>query len=256
MTGWPALAGLAAGAAVALALHPVPGRAGLSGARRSWWVALPVVAFGLATAGSVLPALVLGVAALGALGIRVLLDQHRQRTEATLTSRWVLETCELLGSELAAGQSPLIALQRAAEEWEVLRPVAEAGGLAGDPAAVLVELSRSPGASELRLVAAAWTVAHRSGSGLSDVLDRVADTLRERRATRRVVESELASARATARLVAALPVVMLLLGGGHGSGAWTFLLGHPAGLACLAAGVTLGLLGLWWIERIAAGVLR
>ncbi len=106
-------------------------------------------------------------------------------------------------------------------------------------------------------MAAAWEVSHRSGGGLADGLSRVSRSLRATRATRLVVEGELASARATARLVAALPVLVLFLGGaGAGAAAWAFLLATPAGWACLVAGLALVLVGLTWIERIAAGALR
>jgi tight adherence protein B len=84
----------------------------------------------------------------------------------------------------------------------------------------------------------------------------VSAALRADRATLQVVEGELASARATARLVAALPVFALLLSAGAGGGAWSFLTGTPPGWACLLGGLALGLAGLAWIERIAQGVLR
>lgn len=252
MSGAPALAGLAAAAAVLLVL---PGGAPPSPARRGgrWWLLLLPAVAGLAALGSVLPAGLLLVAALVAMGGRSLLARRHRRRDAAQTADRVLETCELVAADLVAGQSPVVALRRASEEWPALAPVAEAAELGSDPARALAELAAAPGAGDLRLVAAAWTVAHRTGGGLADALDRVAATLRDRRATARVVASELASARATARLVAALPVAMLLLGG-RGSGAWAFLLGSPVGLACLAAGLALGLAGLAWIERIADGV--
>lgn len=254
MSGLPVVAGLLGGAAALLLLRPAP-RSGTPAPARGGTLLVGVACAGgavLLVAGSTVPAVLLLLAVAIAAGVRGLMRQRRLRSARAHTAGRVLETCELLASELVAGQSPVVALRRAAQEWPALAPVAEAGELGSDPAAALADLSQTPGAADLRLVAAAWTVAHRTGGGLADALDRVAHTIRERRATARVVASELASARATARLVAALPVLMLVLGG-DGAATWSFLLATPAGIACLAAGLLLGLTGLWWIERIADG---
>ncbi|MCL2614650.1 MAG: type II secretion system F family protein [Nocardioidaceae bacterium] len=244
----------AAGAAWLL----VPGRPGLASRRRRAGTPLVVLAL-------VLPAVVLGdrsllvllaiAAATGAVGLR-LWRRRSNGARAVGVRMRVVELCEALQVELGAGQAPADALALAAGDWPEIEPAARTARSGGDVPAALRRLSTTPGAGDLRVVAAAWQVAHRTGHGLADAVGRVATELREAERTRRVVAGELASARATARLVACLPVAALLLGTGAGSDPWSFLFGRPLGWACLAGGLAFGLAGLTWIEALATGVER
>jgi tight adherence protein B len=183
----------------------------------------------------------------------------RRRVEARLAARTtssVVEVCDLLAAELAAGRPPGAALDEAASAWPGLRPVADACRLAGDVPAALRLAAEAPGADGLRLLAGAWSVSQRTGAGLAAGARRVADACRLEQSTRQAVAGELSSARATSRLVAGLPVLALLMGTGSGADPWAFLLGTPAGLACLAAGLAIGFAGLWWIEMLARAVDR
>jgi tight adherence protein B len=252
---------LAAGsAAAALALLmparprlPAPVGAPASPAR-PW--ALPILAVPLVAwlpAGTIVPtAIGLGAGAVGWL----LWLRRRERRRAETTGRRVLETCEHLASELVSGQPPGAALARAADDWPELAPVAEAFRVGSDVPTALRSVATRPGAADLRPLAAAWHVAHRTGQGLADAVDRVAQQLADVRATRRVVDGELASARATARLVALLPVAALAMGSGVGGDPVGFLLTTTAGWLCLAVGLGWGLAGLWWIEALARAVER
>jgi tight adherence protein B len=181
----------------------------------------------------------------------------RRRTASRLAeanAARMAEVCDLVAAELSAGRPPDAALREAAVTWPALGQVAEVSRLGGDVPAALREAALAPGAGGLRLLAAAWTVSRRTGGGLGAATRRVAESVRRDQATRGVVAGELASARATARLMAGLPVVALLMGSGAGADPWSFLLRTPAGLGCLAAGLATGIAGLWWIEQIAREV--
>jgi len=185
---------------------------------------------------------------------RLLWQRRATARLAAANASQMAEVCDLLAAELSAGRPPEAALREAAAVWPALVPVSEVARLGGDVSGALREVAQIPGASGLRLLAAAWSVSRRTGGGLGVATRRVAEAVRREQATRRVVAGELASARATARLMAALPIVALLMGSGAGADPWSFLLRTPAGLGCLAAGLASGLAGVWWIEQIARGV--
>jgi tight adherence protein B len=236
-----------------------PAVAGSAGAgwRGSRWVpvlGLAVLAAGLfATPRQVVLVLILGGAGWGG---AALLRRRRAVRAAELTSARLLEACEQLTGELVAGQPPGAALEHCAAHWSLVAPVAEAFRVGADVPGAWRASSRHPGAGDLRLVAAAWQVSHRTGSGLAGALEHVTADLRSQRATQRVVAGELASARATARLVAVLPFLALTVGAGAGGDPWGFLLGHPVGLASLGLGLAFALAGLAWIEALAREVDR
>jgi tight adherence protein B len=255
VTDPPAIvAALAAAAAVALVLAPSAPRTRGPRAAPAPGVAVAGAAAGvvlLVGPGRVVPALVLAAACWTGLA---LWRRRRRRRDAQQVAERVREACEHLASELGAGLPSGDALEQVAEAWPTLAPVAEAHRIGADVPDALRLLSRHPGAGDLRLLAAAWQVAHRTGQGLAASVDRVAGDLAAARRTRRVVDGELASARATARLVAGLPLLAWAMGSGAGGEPLAFLLGTPLGWACLALGAGFGLAGLGWIEAIARDV--
>jgi tight adherence protein B len=263
MTSALVAAGLAA-LASALALGPgrtaLPAYDGPGGGRAGPPLALAVVAVvvvGAAVAlldGTDLVVALIGLGAAAGLG-QGWRRRRAQRLGEARRAR-VVEVGEAMVGELRAGQPPGSALARAAEVWPELAPVVAAARLGADVPAAFRDRARLPGAEGLADLAAAWQVSERSGAALTTSLGQVVESARARGLASHLVAGELSSARATARLVAALPLGTLAMSAGIGGDPWSFLLGHPVGLVCLAAGVALVLAGLAWIDRIAGSVVR
>lgn len=252
------LAGLA-GLAAWLGFAPVPGRSGspVTGGRRTGRLIAGsagivfVLTQVVRGTGLVLALIAVGVAA----GVMSLLRRRSRAAAADEVRDLVLAACEGMAADLAAGQTAPAALARAATEWPPLAAAARAADLGGDVGAALRRIATQPGAEAVRVVAAAWQVSQRSGAGLAAALSQCVLTMRERRRTSRLVATELASATATARLMAVLPIGVLLMGSGVGGDPVGWLLQTPVGLGCLATGATLALLGLAWLQRISDAVL-
>lgn len=169
---------------------------------------------------------------------------RRQRSEEALAA------LVALASELRAGLPPELALVNASTTvW----PTALAAiRLDGDvPDALRADAATTP---VLRSLAACWQVGASSGSGLANAVDRLAQSHREADDVRGQLEVQLAGPRATARMLALLPLIGIAMGAMLGADPLGFLLGSPVGIACLAAGVGLTAVGMWWTNRIAARV--
>lgn len=247
-----------AGTAVLLCFPPVT-ELRRTGRRRlpPWALVVPGLAVALVLAGLPPRRLVLLVVVLASLADLARRFRRRRHRQAALRRAGrLLVTCEALAADLQAGLPPLRALQGAAAEWSEFEPVLRAAEWGGDVPDAMRALAVLPGAGQSRVVAAAWQVAHRSGAGLAPSLTLAAQALREDRATAAVVETELAGARATAVLLALLPVGLLALGSGVGGDPVGFLIGTSPGLGCLALGLVLVHLGLAWIDAIADGISR
>ena len=180
-----------------------------------------------------------------------LITQHRRRRSALQARADVAQACAALASYLRVGQVPSAALSIAAADCQVRREGHQAGTLGGDVAEVWRQQSRRAGHSGLLELARAWQVSTGTGAPMSATLDQVAASLAADQALTRVIDSELATARATSKVMAALPAcgvgIGYLLGGDPGR----WLLAGPSGWACLVVGVLLACAGVLWIEALA-----
>jgi tight adherence protein B len=192
-------------------------------------------------------------------GIRLALGSRRRRGDTS-----VRELVESWASELRSGAAVGTALARAfldvpsaAAALPRARAAAECGGDVARALRVDAQGCAAPAERRAVLAAAAcWDVARVDGGRLAEALDRVADGMRSDALHLAHVRAELAGPRATARLLAALPVFALLLASGLGFDPIGALLGTPYGRAALAAGIALDVLGLAWTRRMARAAER
>ncbi|MBB5853501.1 type II secretion system F family protein [Amycolatopsis umgeniensis] len=210
--------------------------------RVGWWplpplLVLPVFGIGWAVATLVLT-----------LTVR---QEHRWRArakaalaEAELTAS-VLRT--MIG-ELRAGAHPVTAAEAVAEAVPAasgrlrgLIAAARFGGEAADPDAPPVLVN-------------AWTLANRFGLPMADVLEAARRDTEAEIGFRRRLKAKMAGPRASAAVLAVLPVVCLLLGEAMGAGPLRVLTGTSGGQLLLVVGSGLIWAGTAWCRALTARV--
>ncbi len=102
----------------------------------------------------------------------------------------------------------------------------------------------------LARVAAAVRLSERTGCSLAAVVAAVEDDLRARRRQRQELRSVTAGPRASAALLAGLPLLALAMGSGIGADPWAVLTTTGAGQVLLVLGVALEGVGLAWSARL------
>lgn len=180
----------------------------------------------------------------------------RRLSTGRQTPRWRASTREALAeivADLRAGQPVTRAAERAfaSDSGELAPRTLASLRWGGDVVGALREDSRAIGRPLLAGAAACWSVAESSGAGLADALDRLVQQDRKAEEVRRQLGAHLAAPRATARMLAVLPLLGIALGFAIGGDPLGWLLGTSLGWACLGMGVGLTAVGLAWTSRIA-----
>ena len=226
------------------------------GWRRSWMVfagliILTVLIIAAAFLGDARGAVLAGAGVLVAVAAGRLIVLHRRRRSALRAQATVAHACTALASYLRVGQVPSAALAIAAADCDVLRGGHRVHTLGGDVVSVWRQQARRSGYGGLLDLARAWQVSVETGAPMSSMLDQVAANLSADQSLIGVVNSELAAARATSKVMAALPLCGIGIGYLLGGDPARWLLAGPPGWACLLSGVALACAGVLWIEALA-----
>jgi tight adherence protein B len=188
-------------------------------------------------------------------------DRRSAATAATALS----DVLGVLVAELRAGAHPGDALRAAAGTPaerspgvppHVLRALAAAAAtasLGGDVPAVLRSAGPAPLRSWLDRLADTWSLADRHGIPLADLLDAVRSDTEHRVRFAAEVQARLAGPRASASVLAGLPLLGLALGQAVGAAPLRVLCQTPVGQVLLVIGTGLACVGLQWSARLVSG---
>lgn len=217
--------------------------------------AVPAAAvWAVAPAGVVLAVVVAGATAVMRIRSRRAVRRRDRESEAL---QCALET---LVSELRVGAHPVAAFEAAADDIDgqiatALRSVAARARLGADVAAGLYDAARgSDLSSQWDRIAVCWHLAATHGLSIATLMQTAQRDITERQRFSSRVRAGMAGARATAAVLAALPVLGTGLGQVIGASPVRFLFADGAGGWLLLTGVTLSCAGLLWSDRITAGV--
>ncbi|MCX5043167.1 type II secretion system F family protein [Aldersonia sp. NBC_00410] len=190
--------------------------------------------------------------------VRTRMRRNRIARRRTAQRKHLLDGLEIVIAELRVGAHPATAASAAAAEcsgsaaraFEIAAARARLGGSAADG----VRRGDDAIAAELGRIADAWRIAEEHGLALAELLEAARRDLLARIRFGSRVDSALAGARATAAVLAALPILGIGLGQLMGAAPVRVLLGGGAGAALLVVGTGLACAGLLWSDAITRRV--
>ncbi|MGK2309969.1 type II secretion system F family protein [Cutibacterium sp. V947] len=248
------MAAVLLGAAVWMVIPPPMRRR--EGRRIPAWSAVPA---GIVVAGLVWGASGVAWAVMAtAVGETVFIVVRRQRRRAqTLKGgREVARATRALAGRVSVGEIPSAALDHVADDVEVLARARRAQAVGGSVPDALIATARQPGMAGLVPLAHAWQLAATTGAPLAPAAKSVAEGTTRRARLEATLDSELAAARASGRIMGLLPFVGLLMGHLVGARPTVFLTTTWLGRACLVGATLLACAGVLWSEALADRVAR
>jgi tight adherence protein B len=219
-------------------------------------VRLVVVMFGAITLGVVLAGAVGAVIAVaGCIGGRAIARRKRLARRSDLLEAQLADAVGAISAALRAGLSLSQSLSYAAGEIEA--PMGETLKAAsmrasfGEPLdTALNRWADDVGSDDARLVNGVLSLHRRTGGDLPRVLDRVAETLRDRRETAREVRALTAQARLSGAILGLLPIGFFLFLFVTSRRDIAAAFETPPGIAAVILGLSMQGAAFVWIRRL------
>ncbi|OLF15861.1 type II secretion system F family protein [Actinophytocola xanthii] len=166
------------------------------------------------------------------------------------------EALRSLVAALRAGAHPAHAAETAAADAHPaaaasMRAISATARLDGDIHRAL-SMTESPTPTVLARIAQAWSLAQRHGLPLADILAATVRDLEQRQRFTRQVTARMAGPRASATVLALLPLLGITMGEAVGAHPIHVLTTTAVGQALLLAGVALQCAGTTWCARLTS----
>lgn len=207
-------------------------------------------------AATVLPLTTVLAALVVAVTVSLRYRRRRHLRRVTEEGRTLEAALDVLVGELRVGSPPVQAFEVAADETVgmvamSLRAVAARARLGADVTAGLRAAARSSAQpTHWHRLAVCWQLASEHGLAIATLMRTAQRDIVERQRFSARVDSGMAGARATAAILAGLPMLGVLLGQLIGARPLSFLLSGHVGGWLLVVGSMLACAGLLWSDRI------
>jgi tight adherence protein B len=205
--------------------------------------------------GGVLVALL--AAAVVCLGVRLYV-RHSTTKRQTAFADQLPDVLQLITTALRSGYGLTQALESVAEEAEEparseIAHVLVESRMGRDLSDAMHALADRMDSKDLEWVVSAIDINRETGGNLSEILNTVAVTIRERQRMSRHVRTLTAEGRLSARILTVLPLAMMLWQRLVNPESFA-LLTHGVGLVALVAAGVLVMLGSIWVRRIVTSI--
>jgi tight adherence protein B len=187
------------------------------------------------------------------LGVRVYVGRTKAKRQAAFANQ-LPDVMQLVTTALRSGFGLTQALDSVAEEAEEparseFAHVLVESRLGRDLSEAMRALAQRMGSKDLEWVVAAIDINRDTGGNLSEILNTVGATIRERQRMARQVDTLTAEGRLSARILTAMPFLMALLQWRTNPDNFA-LLTHGGGLVAVMVAGILMILGTFWVHKI------
>jgi tight adherence protein B len=185
---------------------------------------------------------------------RAVIDSRKNKRRRSFADQ-LESTLEVISSALRAGHSLPSALDTVSADAqsptaEEFARIVNEGRLGLDIVAAMHETATRMQSEDFGWVADAVAIQRDTGGNLSEVLDRVGDTIRERNTLAKQVRAISAEGRASAKVMMALPIVMALYMLWRSPDTFTPIFTNSTGQLLLGISAVLYVVGYVWIRRL------